>query len=156
MMVGERLVALNATNGALDTAFGTGGFVDIGVNWGGVPLVFKNIVVVGSNNGEVTLGDDPGDTTAYDARTGAKLWTFVSVAQPGDPNHAAAHVLLGQALAGLHDAGGSEENFAKAVQLNPASADARLEAIEFCHWPTRVKICEGMCSACGTAGAISE
>jgi len=90
MMVGERLVALNATNGALDTAFGTGGFVDIGVNWGGVPLVFKNIVVVGSNNGEVTLGDDPGDTTAYDARTGAKLWTFVSVAQPGDPNHAAA------------------------------------------------------------------
>jgi quinoprotein glucose dehydrogenase len=90
MMVGQRLVAVNATNGTLDTSFGTGGFIDVGVNWGGVPLVFKNIVIVGSNNGEVTIGDDPGDTKAYDARTGASLWTFVSVAQPGDPNHKGA------------------------------------------------------------------
>ena len=68
--------------------FGTGGFIDMGVTWGGVPLVYKNIVVVGSNNGEVTQGPSPGDTKAFDARTGAKLWNFASVAQPGDPNHA--------------------------------------------------------------------
>jgi quinoprotein glucose dehydrogenase len=87
MTVGRRLVALNPANGTLDTSFGSGGFVDMGVNWGGVPLVFKNIVIVGANNGEVTQGPSPGDTKAFDARTGAKLWSFASVAQPGDPNH---------------------------------------------------------------------
>lgn len=87
MTVGRRLVALNAAAGTLDTSFGTGGFIDMGVNWGGVPLVFKNIVIVGANNGEVTQGTSPGDTKAFDARTGAKLWNFASVAQPGDPNH---------------------------------------------------------------------
>jgi quinoprotein glucose dehydrogenase len=90
MVVGSRLVAVNAANGELDTTFGGGGFVDIGVAWGGVPLVYKNIVIVGSNNGEVTQGPSPGDTKAFDARTGKQLWTFASVAQPGDPNHAKA------------------------------------------------------------------
>ena len=85
--VGRRVVALNAITGELDAAFGTGGSIDMGVAWGGVPLVYKNIIVVGSNNGEVTQGPSPGDTKAFDARTGAKLWNFVSVAQPGDPNH---------------------------------------------------------------------
>jgi len=87
MTVGRRLVALKAASGDLDTTFGTGGSIDMGVAWGGVPLVYKNIVVVGSNNGEVTQGPSPGDTKAFDARTGAKLWNFASVAQPGDPNH---------------------------------------------------------------------
>jgi quinoprotein glucose dehydrogenase len=88
MTVGRRLVALNANNGELDTKFGSGGFIDMGVNWGGVPLVYKHIVIVGAANGEVTQGPSPGDTKAFDARTGDKLWNFVSVAQPGDPNHA--------------------------------------------------------------------
>ena len=88
MTVGRRLVALKAASGELDEAFGTGGSIDMGVAWGGVPLIFKNIVVVGSNNGEVTQGPSPGDTKAFDARTGAKLWNFASVVQPGDPNHA--------------------------------------------------------------------
>jgi quinoprotein glucose dehydrogenase len=88
MTVGRRLVALKAASGELDAEFGTGGSTDMGVAWGGVPLVYKNIVVVGSNNGEVTQGPSPGDTKAFDARTGAKLWNFASVAQPGDPNHA--------------------------------------------------------------------
>jgi len=87
MTVGRRLVALKASSGELDTTFGNGGFIDMGVAWGGVPLVYRNIVVVGSNNGEVTQGPSPGDTKAFDARTGAKLWNFASVAQPGDPNH---------------------------------------------------------------------
>jgi quinoprotein glucose dehydrogenase len=90
MVVGQRLVALNAQNGSLDTSFGSGGFIELGVNWGGVPLIFKNIVIVGANNGEVTQGSSPGDTRAFDARTGARLWSFASVAQPGDKNHAAA------------------------------------------------------------------
>ena len=88
MVVGQRLVALNAVDGTLDTGFGTGGFIHLGVPWGGVPLVFKHLVIVGANNGEVTQGPQPGDTRAYDVRTGARVWTFASVAQPGDPNHA--------------------------------------------------------------------
>jgi quinoprotein glucose dehydrogenase len=88
MIVGQRLVALDAQKGTLDTSFGSGGSVDVGVPWGGVPLVFKNLVILGANNGEVTLGSTPGDTRAFDARTGARLWSFASVAQPGDKNHA--------------------------------------------------------------------
>jgi quinoprotein glucose dehydrogenase len=87
MTVGARLVALVASTGELDATFGTGGFIDMGVGWGGVPLVYKNIVIVGASNGEVTQGPSPGDTKAFDARSGQKLWNFVSVAQPGDPNH---------------------------------------------------------------------
>jgi len=90
VMVGQRLLALQATTGQPDTTFGQNGFVDTGVTWGGVPLVYKNVVVLGAFGNEVTVGDAPGDTRAYDARSGDKLWNFVSVAQPGDPNHAAA------------------------------------------------------------------
>jgi quinoprotein glucose dehydrogenase len=89
VMVGSRLLALHAATGQPDTAFGQAGFVETGVSWGGVPLVYKNVIVLGAANGEVTIGDSPGDTRAYDARTGDKLWNFVSVAQPGDQNHAA-------------------------------------------------------------------
>jgi quinoprotein glucose dehydrogenase len=89
-MVGPRLVALNANTGLPDTTFGTEGFVDTGVSWGGVPLVHKDVVVLGVYHAEITQGDSRGDTRAYDARTGDKLWSFVSVAQPGDPNHSAA------------------------------------------------------------------
>ena len=57
----RRLVALTASSGALDTTFGGGGFIDIGVTWA-VSAGYKNSVIVGSNNGEVTLGTSPGDT----------------------------------------------------------------------------------------------
>jgi len=89
-MVGRRLLALDAKTGQPDTTFGMAGFVDTGVNWGGVPLVYKNVVVVGASNGEANFGDSPGDTKAYDVRSGDKLWSFTSVAQPGDQNFAAA------------------------------------------------------------------
>jgi hypothetical protein len=34
-------------------------------------------------------------------------------------------------------------------------AERTLLAATSCHAPTRVKMCEGMCSACGAEGAIS-
>jgi len=89
VMVGQRLLALNAATGQPDATFGTNGFVDTGVAWNGVPLVFRNVVVLGVYDVEITLGDNPGDTRAFDARSGDKLWGFKTVAQPGDPNHAA-------------------------------------------------------------------
>jgi len=84
----HKLVALKASDGQLDTTFGTGGSIDIDILWGGVPAIFRNIMFVGNNDGEVSVGNQPGDPRAYDARTGAKIWTFKSVTQPGDPNFA--------------------------------------------------------------------
>jgi quinoprotein glucose dehydrogenase len=87
-MAGRRLAALKASDGQLDATFGMGGAVDAEITWGGVPTIFRNIIFVGNNNGEVSVGNQPGDPRAYDARTGAKIWTFKSVTQPGDPNFA--------------------------------------------------------------------
>jgi len=87
-MAGRRLAALKASDGQLDPTFGTGGSVDAEITWGGVPTIFRNLIFVGNNDGEVSVGNQPGDPKAYDARTGAKIWTFRSVTQPGDPNFA--------------------------------------------------------------------
>lgn len=85
---GKRLAAVTVSEGKLDTTFGMAGSIDINVPYSGTPTIFKNIVVVGATNGEVSVGDQPGDTRAYDARTGALLWDFKSVVQPGDKNFA--------------------------------------------------------------------
>jgi len=84
---GTKMMALNANTGAVDPGFGKEGTVDIGITWGGAPYVYKNLVILGNNNGESTDGP-PGDTKVYDARTGSKLWDFKTIAQPGDPAHA--------------------------------------------------------------------
>jgi quinoprotein glucose dehydrogenase len=83
---GTKMMALNANTGKVDPGFGNEGSVDIGINWGGAPYVYHNLVMLGLNNGEANYGP-AGDTRTFDARTGAKLWEFKSVAQPGDPNH---------------------------------------------------------------------
>ena len=84
--VGRRLIALNAATGALDTAFGANGEVDMVVPYNSVPLVYRNVVVVGANTPPGTQGGI-GNPRAFDARTGAKLWEFSSVAQPGQVGH---------------------------------------------------------------------
>jgi glucose dehydrogenase len=81
-MAGRRLLALDAQSGAPVTAFGSGGEVDIGVPYNSVPGVYRNVVVVGANTPPGT-GGGIGNPRAFDARTGAKLWEFSSVAQPG-------------------------------------------------------------------------
>ena len=56
------------------------------IPYNSVPLVYKNAVIVGANT---VAGNSqaPGNARAYDARNGAKLWEFDSVAQPGQPGH---------------------------------------------------------------------
>jgi quinoprotein glucose dehydrogenase len=83
---GRRLMALNARTGALDTGFGDAGSVDMVVPYNSVPLVHRNVVVVGANSPPGT-GGGIGNARAYDARTGAKLWEFSSVPQPGEVGH---------------------------------------------------------------------
>jgi quinoprotein glucose dehydrogenase len=83
---GRRLVALNAATGAAVTTFGRGGEVDLVVPYNSVPLVYKDIVVVGANTVPGPVGA-PGNARAFDARTGAKRWEFNSVPQPGEVGH---------------------------------------------------------------------
>ena len=56
------------------------------VPYNSVPLVYRNVVVVGANTPPGTIGGI-GNARAFDARTGAKLWEFSSVPQPGDVGH---------------------------------------------------------------------
>jgi quinoprotein glucose dehydrogenase len=83
---GRRLIAVNARTGERDLGFGTDGAVDIGVPYNSVPLIYKNVVVVGANTPPGTTGGI-GNPRAFDARNGGKLWEFNSVAQPGDTGH---------------------------------------------------------------------
>jgi glucose dehydrogenase len=83
---GSRLIAIDAASGARSAGFGTDGEVDIGVPYNSVPLIFEDVVVVGANTPPGQPGGI-GNARAYDARTGAALWEFSSVPQPGSVGH---------------------------------------------------------------------
>jgi quinoprotein glucose dehydrogenase len=83
---GARLVALDAATGTPAVGFGRGGVVEILVPWNGVPTIYRNVAILGATTGEAPLGV-PGDTRAFDVRTGAKLWQFHNVPLPGEVGH---------------------------------------------------------------------
>lgn len=83
---GRNLVALNARTGKLDPGFAKEGVLDMVVPYNGVPTIFKNLVLVGASTGEKENGP-PGNSRAFDARTGAKLWEFQSIPGPGQVGH---------------------------------------------------------------------
>lgn len=74
----ERLIALDAKTGRLVPQFGQGGFVDMGTTMATPASVYKDILV--------TPGTSP-EIRAWNARTGALIWKFDLIAQPGDPNN---------------------------------------------------------------------
>jgi glucose dehydrogenase len=94
---GHKLVALNAKTGQPDPGFGQGGEITMDVPFAEVPTIYKNVIIVGANvygPGETNLHPQdevaagvPGDSRAYDARTGKKLWDFHAIAQPGEVGH---------------------------------------------------------------------
>jgi quinoprotein glucose dehydrogenase len=84
---GPRLMAVNAVTGEASAGFGKDGSVDIKVGWNGVPLIYKTAALLGATVGEISQGGESGDSRAFDVRTGAKLWDFHSVPQPGEPGH---------------------------------------------------------------------
>ncbi len=83
---GHKMVALNARTGKLDPGFGNEGEMTMDVPFAGVPTIYKNVILVGMNMfgpGEEHLhqqdeipGGMPGDSRAYDARTGKKTLGF--------------------------------------------------------------------------------
>lgn len=83
---GPNLFALDAKTGQLDPRFGNGGSIKLGVPYMSPPTVYRNVLVVGANVAEMQKGP-PGNTRAFDARTGAKLWEFNTVPQPGEVGH---------------------------------------------------------------------
>jgi quinoprotein glucose dehydrogenase len=83
---GRRLIALDAKTGLVAAGFGKDGEVDMVVPYNSVPLIYKNVIVVGANTPAGAIGGI-GNPRAFDARTGARLWEFSAVAQPGQPGH---------------------------------------------------------------------
>jgi len=81
---GRRLIALNAATGEPTQAFGNKGEIDMVVPYNSPPTVFRNLLFVGANVGEQPATGPSGNTRAYDARTGTKVWEFNSVPHPGD------------------------------------------------------------------------
>lgn len=94
---GHKLVAISAKTGKIDTTFGDGGEVTMDVPFAEVPTIYKKVILVGANvygPGETNLHPQdevsagiPGDSRAYDAVTGKKLWVFHTIAQPGEVGH---------------------------------------------------------------------
>lgn len=94
---GGRLVALDAATGARASGFGTDGIVDLrtpevlqGARPGSYgmtspPIVFEDLVITGSAVQEFPPLGLAGDVRAWDARTGALVWTFHSVPREGEP-----------------------------------------------------------------------
>ena len=93
---GPDLLALDVTTGKPAPGFGNEGRVDLKKGVLGdlpdgrfalqsPPSVFGSVVVTGSSNGEGTpSGGVYGDIRGWDARTGKLLWTFHTVARPGE------------------------------------------------------------------------
>lgn len=84
---GKSMIALNAKTGKIDPGFGNEGEVNLVVPYNSPPTIFKNLVFVGANVPEQPSTGQPGDTRAYDARTGKLAWDFHSVPRPGEAGH---------------------------------------------------------------------
>jgi quinoprotein glucose dehydrogenase len=83
---GRKLLSFDAATGKPSEGFGTNGEVDMVVGYGGTPTIYKNVIMVGAAVNEVPQGP-PGDTRAFDAVTGKKLWDFHTVPRPGETGH---------------------------------------------------------------------
>jgi glucose dehydrogenase len=83
---GRRLIALDAKSGTPVPTFGRDGEVDMATPYNSVPFVHGHVVVAGANSPPGAIGGI-GNPRAFDAITGAKLWEFSAVAQPGQPGH---------------------------------------------------------------------
>ncbi len=83
---GKSLIALDAKTGQPVAGFGDNGAVALDVPYNSAPTVFRNVLAIGANVQEMPIGE-PGDSRAFDAVTGRKLWTFHTVPRPGEPGH---------------------------------------------------------------------
>ena len=96
MGAGERMLALDAREGVPVPGFGDAGYVDLKQGIKGdvdgrialvsQPIVYKNIIITGGNNGEQFPSFGLyGDVRGWDALTGKLLWSFHTVPRAGEP-----------------------------------------------------------------------
>jgi quinoprotein glucose dehydrogenase len=84
---GDGLTALSAASGEIDATFGTGGSIQYGGSpFTYPPTVIGNVLLIGANTPEMPQGPS-GNSRAFDARTGQKLWEFNSIPRPGEIGH---------------------------------------------------------------------
>jgi quinoprotein glucose dehydrogenase len=81
-MATSRMFALDAATGKPVPGFGTDGFTDVGVGYGGTPTISGDVAVIGAATLENPVGV-PGNPRAFDVRTGKKLWEFQTVPKAG-------------------------------------------------------------------------
>ena len=93
---GDQLLALDARTGQPATGFGDGGYqslkrgvlgdVEGRISMVSPPVVYRNVIITGGNNGEQSpsLGLY-GDIRGWDAVTGRLLWQFHTVPRAGEP-----------------------------------------------------------------------
>lgn len=95
---GKRLYCLNAKTGKLIPTFGTNGSVDLTQEMDGpvhpdlgAPTspgaIYKDLIILGSANGEGPRPASPGHIRAYNVRTGKREWIFHTIPQPGEFGH---------------------------------------------------------------------
>ncbi len=85
-VIDGRLIALDARTGTACADFGRAGSIDLNalqnfgvgqVNMSSPPAIFENLVIVGSSIGDNVRNDMPhGFVRAFDARTGALVWSW--------------------------------------------------------------------------------
>ena len=93
----HRLFCLDAQTGDVVASFGDDGVVDLSQDliwpidrshfeFNAAPVIYKNLVIVGSAVGDRVIyrRAPPGDVRAYDARTGALVWSFHPIPQEGE------------------------------------------------------------------------
>lgn len=91
---GHKIIALDPHTGKLSTGFGQGGEITLDVPFAEVPTIYKDVIIIGANvygPGEPNLHPQdevgrgvPGDSRAFDARTGKRIWIFHTVPHPGE------------------------------------------------------------------------
>ncbi len=93
----HRLFCLDAASGQVVNVFGDDGVIDLSEDliwpidrshfeFNAAPVIYKDLVIVGSAVGDRVIYPraPPGDVRAYDARTGALVWSFHTVPQEGE------------------------------------------------------------------------
>ena len=93
----HRLFCLDAETGEVMPSFGDEGVVDLSrdliwpidrshFEFNAAPVMYKDLVIVGSAVGDRVIyrRAPPGDVRAYDARTGALVWSFHTIPQEGE------------------------------------------------------------------------
>jgi len=93
----RKLIALDAATGRPAIAFASNGVLKLEVAYSGTPTIYKNIIMIGANffgPGELHIGPqltDPrgqnGNSRAFSAISGEKLWEYNTIPQPGEAGH---------------------------------------------------------------------